>query len=68
MTNDEYEASHYRMCGREDCVELEISKTSNTQWCHLVTMTSYRKDGEIVIKSQAMAEQLYFMLGQMLGK
>jgi len=62
-------ADHYKMKFSDGLDEIVVKKISHSDWCDLTMMT---RDGlhigEITLRGQAMVEQLYFTIGQMLGK
>ncbi len=63
--NDYYKKS-YGMSVSDGCDTLTVRK-SNGDWSHIEMDTNGSDNGKITIRSKAMAEQLQFMLGQMLG-
>ncbi len=66
MQND-YWKKHYTMTVQETNDALILTKDGGSGWCHLTMRTNDRDNGSITIRSQAMAEQLHFMLWQMLS-
>lgn len=68
MNCTEYWDRNYHMDVSESCDTLSVKKNSGGDWCYVRIMTNGRPNGEIVIRSKEMAEQLRFMLGQMLAE
>lgn len=66
MRND-YWLKSYMMTVQETNDALSLDKSTGSDWCHMTMRTNNSDNGSITIRSQAMAEQLHFMLGQMLG-
>ena len=62
-----YWRKNYTMTVQEASDALNLSKLSDSDWCSLTMRTNDFDNGSITIRSQAMAEQLHFMLGQMLS-
>lgn len=62
-----YEERHYKMSVRESNDELFVEKTVYSDWCHITMIINGVEGPTITIRSQVMAEQLHFMLGQMLN-
>lgn len=62
-----YWRKNYTMTAQETNDALILTKSSGSDWCHLTMRTNDLDNGSITIRSQAMAEQLHFMLGQMLS-
>jgi hypothetical protein len=66
MDRDRYVKLNYFMSAGQHPDVLTVSKSAGTDWSH-VTMTIHGDiKADITIRSQEMAEQLHFMLGQML--
>lgn len=63
-----YEDETYCIKVDDGCDALSVQKSSGSDWCHIKMVTNERDNGEIVIRSKDMIEQLWFMLSQMLGK
>ncbi len=69
--SDKYWEKNYSVIfgkGYRPTNELFIEKKSESDWSHITMMTNSSKNGTITIRSKEMAEQLHFMLGQMLDK
>jgi len=64
---DNYYEKHYTMGLQENNDKLIVSKMSQSDWCLIKMNTNNSANGKIQIRSKAMAEQLHFMLGQLLG-
>jgi|GEM_PF-3954072 len=64
----EFWNKHYVMKAQQSNDQLEVRKSSGSDWSQISNVTNGTKNGEITIRSKEMAEQLHFMLGQMLGK
>lgn len=62
-----YEERHYKMSVKESNDELVVKKTAYSDWCHITMITNGVEGPIITIRSQAMVEQLHFMLGKMLS-
>lgn len=62
-----YWCKNYAMMAQETNDALTLSKDSGTDWCRVTMRTNDIDSGSITIRSKAMAEQLHFMLGQMLS-
>lgn len=56
----------YAMSAQETNDRLRVRKDSGTDWCEVQMTTNNSPNGSIQIRSKEMAEQLHFMLGQML--
>ncbi len=63
----DYYKKNYAMNVQETNDELQVDKISGTDWCDVTMTTNGNENGKITIRSKVMAEQLHFMLGQMLG-
>ncbi len=63
-----YERRKYSMSAKETNDEIHVGKHNDSDWCSILMTTNDENNGEITIRSEIMAEQLHFMLGQMLGK
>ena len=64
----DYYNQNYSMTVQEANDKLTVSKSSGSNWCGIAITTNRNSNGMIMLRSKAMAEQLHFMLGQMLGK
>lgn len=64
----DYWKHHYRMSAQESNEKISVEKNGDGDWCHVSMITNDRDNGKITIRSKAMAEQLHFMLGQMLNR
>lgn len=67
MDERDYDNKTYGMVVVENSDSLSVEKCRG-DWCYIKMETNGFSNGEITIRSEVMAEQLYFMLGQMLGK
>jgi len=63
----EYFAKNYIMSAQQDNDKLRVVKCGQSEWCNIENTTNNSDNGKITIRSKAIAEQLHFMLGQMLG-
>jgi hypothetical protein len=63
---NKYYKSNYTMKAQETNEVIAVNKSSNSDWCEITMATNDKANGAITIKSKHMAEQLHFMLGQML--
>jgi len=68
MNSVKYKSKNYLMCAMEINEIIMLNKLAGNDHSWLYLMTNNDLNGDIRISSQAMAEQLHFMLGQMLGK
>ncbi|MDH5798909.1 MAG: hypothetical protein OEZ19_10110 [Paracoccaceae bacterium] len=68
MTLSDYEKKHYRMSATHGVDTLTVEKDSRSDWATIRKTIHDDSFGEIEIRSKEMAEQLHFMLGQMLEK
>jgi VCBS repeat-containing protein len=68
MDKASYEKSQYCMSAIQHPDKVTVSKTQGSDWCHVTLDIHGKEDSAINIRSKEMAEQLHFMLGQMLGK
>jgi hypothetical protein len=48
--------------------DIEVNKNSGGDWSSITMCTNGNPNGDITIRSREHAEQLHFLLGQMLGK
>lgn len=64
----DYYQKAYDMSVQETNDELSVKKNPSSDWSIITMITNDAMKGMITIRSQAMAEQLHFMLGQMLNK
>lgn len=62
----EFWKKSFNMKFQESNEQLVVSKDSNSDWSYINRTTNDCSNGEIVIKSRAMAEQLHFTLGLLL--
>lgn len=62
-----YEERHYKMSVKESNDELVVENTAHSDWLHITMIINGIEGQTITIRSQVMAEQLHFMLGQMLS-
>lgn len=63
----DYDKKEYVMSAQETNDKLTVSKGSGSDWVMVMMTTNNEQNGHVTIRSKAMAEQLHFMLGQMLG-
>jgi hypothetical protein len=68
MTVDEYWKRRYHMEAIEGVDALNVDKSPGTDWCWVRMTVADNEPIGINLRSKEMAEQLHFMLGQMLGK
>lgn len=66
MTELEFWDKHYKMSAQQSNDRLCVSKNQGTDWSKVEMITNDFSNGTIQIRSKEMAEQLHFMLGQML--
>ena len=64
----DYRNKYYDMSVVESSDSLYLSKASKSDYCEIKMKVNNFDDGSILIRSKEMAEQLHFMLGQMLDK
>lgn len=65
---DKFYKKSYSMTVQESNDKLVVEKSNNSDWSEVKMITNKFDNGSIAIRSKAMAEQLHFMLGQMLNK
>jgi len=63
---EKFYTKYYSMSVQEFNDKLIVKKISNTDWSNIQMITNDNENGSIQLRSKAMAEQLHFMLGQML--
>lgn len=68
MTELEFDKKHYFMKVEESSDQLIVDKNCQSKWLNIRMVTNGSHNGQITIRSKEMAEQLYFMLGQVLEK
>lgn len=68
MGEDEYKIKHYSVSVEERNDKMRLTKGMNSDYCEINMKTNDINEGGLVIRSKNMAEQLHFMLGQMLEK
>lgn len=61
-----YKERHCKMTVKESHDVLVVEKNTHSNWCEIYTTTN-GIEGHITLRSQAMVEQLHFMLGKMLS-
>lgn len=64
---DSYWKKNYGSSVSSGCDELHVRKSSGGDWSHINMLTNDQPNGDITIRSKEHAEQLHFLLGQMLG-
>ena len=62
-----YFQKYFKMSFGEGQDNICLAKKDRQEWCTVEKTTGSLDDGKIEIRGMLMAEQLYFMLGQMLG-
>jgi hypothetical protein len=68
LTKDDYWNRHYRLSANEWSDTLTVSKHGGTDWSEVAMNINDVTRDSITLRSKEMAEQLHFMLGQLLGK
>ena len=63
----DYEKRHYKVSVKESNDELVVEKCAHSDWFRITMIKNGIEGRPITIRSQVMAEQLHFMLGQMLN-
>ena len=63
-----YNKKYYSMSVKEANDEVCVNKSTGADWCTIKMVNNDEFTGDITIRSREMAEQLKFMLGQMLDK
>jgi hypothetical protein len=64
----EYQKKCYNMAAQHMVDQLHIDKSTQSDWCEITMITNGFENGIITLRSKEMAEQLHFMLGQLLDK
>lgn len=62
-----YGKKSYRHAVSDGTDSLEIIKHGDSEWCQIKMIMNDWERGSIQIRSREQAEQLHFMLGQMLA-
>lgn len=68
MDYNQYRKIFYMMTAKQSPDELTVDKMGDSDYCEISMVTNGFGNGQVTIRSKEMAEQLHFMLGQMLGK